>query len=379
MSAANEQATLPALLLDRAERAPGRTALRHKRRGVWEVTTWAGYAADAAAVGLALQGLGLRPGDHLAILAANRPEWLLADLGAQGVGAVTLGLAPTSPAPVVGNQLRSAGVRVVVCEDEEQLDKVLEVRHELPGLVAAVVIETRGVRSLDDPLVHTWADLLSRGRTLDPASWRRQVEALDPGATAAVLLLGGEAVKVAAGALLGAAEPGGLPPATAADEVVSSLPLSGWAERVASIVQPLAVGATVSFAERGGSFAQDLQEVQPTRRLDLADGWQDLHRATERRLADASPLKRAVSRWCIAKGRTIAARRRADAARASDPALGAVCLLVCFGPLRHHLGLARVTAALSTGGSPGPDALAWFEAIGVEVQACSAAPEPVVA
>ena len=369
--------TLPALLLDRAERAPGRTALRHKRRGVWELTTWAGYAADAAAVGLALQGLGLRPGDRLAILAANRPEWLLADLGAQGVGAVTLGLAPTSPAAAVGNQLRAAGARVVVCEDEEQLDKVLEVRPGLPGLAAAVVVETRGVRRLDDPLVHTWADLLSRGRTLDPVSWRRQVEALDPGATAAVLLLEGEAVEVAAEALVGAAEPGGLPPATAADEVVSSLPLSGWAERLTSIVQPLAVGATASFAERGGSFAQDLQEVQPTRRLDRADGWQDLHRVTERRLADASPLKRAVSRWSITKGRTIAARRRAGEARASDPALAAVCRLVCFRPLRRHLGLARVTAALSTGGSPAPAALTWFEAIGIEVQACPDAPDLV--
>ena len=372
--------TLPAQLLDRAERTPGRTALRHKRRGVWEVTTWAGYAADAAAVGLALQDLGLRPGDRLALLTGNRPEWLLADLGAQGVGAVTLGLAPTSPRPAAGNQMRAAGVRVVVCEDEEQLDKVLGVRHQLPGLVAAVVIDTRGVPILGDPLVHAWADVLARGRTLDPGSWRRQVEALDPGVTAVIVLSdGGGSVEVAGDALVAAAEPGVLPPATAADEIVSSLPLATWAERVASIVQPLAVGATVSFAERGGSFALDLQEVQPTRRLDRADGWHHLHRSTERRLADASPLKRAVSRWCIAKGRTIAGRRRAGAARAGDPALGAVCRLVCFGPLRRHLGLARVAAALSTGGSPDPEALAWFEAIGVEVQACVEGPEPVAA
>ncbi len=373
-------ATLPAQLLDRAGRTPGRTALRHKRLGVWEVTTWAGYAADAAAVGLALQGLGLRPGDRLALLAGNRPEWLLADLGAQGIGAVTFGLAPASPAPALGNQMRASGVRLVVCEDEEQLDKVLEVRHEVPGLVGAVVVDTRGVRTLDDPLVHSWADLLARGRTLDPASWRRQVEALDPRATAVIVHHeGGEAVEVAGDALVAAAEPGGRPPATAADEIVSSLPLATWDERVASIVQPLAVGATVSFAERGGSFTRDLQEVQPTRRLDQSVGWQDLHRATEQRLADASPLKRAVSRWCTTRGRAIATRRRSGTARAGDPALAAVCRLVCFRPLRRHLGLTRVTAALSTGGPPDADALAWFGAIGVEVQACPDAPDPVAA
>jgi len=374
-------ATLPAQLLDRAGRTPGRTALRHKRLGVWEVTTWAGYAADAAAIGLALQGLGLQPGDRLALVAGNRPEWLLADLGAQGTGAVTLGLTSTSPAPALGNQMRVAGVRVVVCEDEEQLDKVLEVRQELPGLVAAVVVDPRGVRSLGDPLVHTWADLVSRGRTLDPGSWRRQVEALDPGATAVIVHPDdGGVVEVAGGALVAAAGTGGLPlAATAADEIVSSLPLATWAERVASIIQPLAVGATVSFAERGGSFAHDLQEVQPTRRLDRADGWQDLHRATERRLADASPLKRAVSRWCTSRSRAIAARRRSGTARAGDPALTAVCRLVCFGPLRRHLGLARVTTALSTGGPPDADALAWFGAIGVEVQAWVDAPDPVPA
>lgn len=368
--------TLPAQLLDWAGRTPGRTALRQKRRGVWEETTWAAYAADAAAIGLALQGLGLRPGDRLCLLAANRMEWLLADLGAQGVGAVTLGIDPTSAAPAVGNQMRTSRVRVVVCEDEEQLDKVLEVRLGVPSLVAAVVLESRGVHTQGDPLVHTWADLQTAGRTMDPSSWRRQVEALDPGA-AAVLVLGDGALEVAGDALVAAA--GDLISATQGDEVVSSSPLAGWGERVASIVQPLAVGATVSFVERGGSATRDLQEVQPTRRLDRADGWQDLHRDTERRLASASPLKRTVSRWCTTRGRAIAARRRAGAPRAGDPALGAVCRLVCFRPLRRHLGLARVTVALSTGGPPAPDALAWFEAIGVAVQACPDAPEPVAA
>ena len=121
-------ATLPAQLLERARDMPGRTAYRHKRLGVWDAGTWSGYAADAAAFGLALEAQGVRPGERVAIAADNRPEWLIADLGVQGIGAVTVGIYPTSPAKEVEYLLSHSGAKVVVwlTQDETSFDDRVE-------------------------------------------------------------------------------------------------------------------------------------------------------------------------------------------------------------------------------------------------------------
>jgi long-chain acyl-CoA synthetase len=366
--------SLPALLLERARQIPGRTAYRHKRLGVWDAGTWASYAADAAAVGLALDALGVRPGDRVAVAADNRPEWLIADLGIQGIGAVTVGVYPTSPASEVEYLLAHSGSRVVVCEDEEQLDKVMESRHALPDLVAAVVVDTRGVRNLHDPLVRTWADVLADGRSLDPKAWEAKVEALDPGATAMIVYTSGTTGPpkgaeltsrnlVAAGASFGSVFS-----FTADDEVLSYLPLCHIAERLTSLIDPLVSGYVVNFGEGGTSFPQDLREVQPTLFLGVPRVWEKMLAATEIRMADASFVKRSVYRWCTARGRAAAARRFTGTSKRIDPLLRGVCWLLCFRQLRRKLGLGRVTTALSGAAPISPQVLEWFWAIGVEVR-----------
>ena len=367
-------ATLPALLLERAREAPSRPAFRHKRLGVWEVGTWSSYAADAAAVGLALEAMGVGPGDRVAVAADNRPEWLVADLGVQGIGAVTVGIYPTSPPAEVEYLLSHSGARFVVCEDEEQLDKVMEVRARLPRLAAVVVIDTRGVRSIGDPLVHTWADLLGRGRELDAGAWQAKVASLDPDATAVVVYTSGTTGPpkgaelssrnlVAAGAAFSAAFPG-----RPEDEVLSYLPLCHIAERLLSLIDALAAGYVVNFGEGGETFPQDLREVQPTIFLGVPRIWEKMLAGTEIRMADATFLKRAVYRWCTARGRATATRRLAGAARATDPALRALCWLACFRQLRRKLGLGRVRIAISGAAPIAPQVLEWFWAIGVDVR-----------
>lgn len=357
-------ATLPARLIDRARQIPDRPAYRHKRRGVWEVTTWAGYAAYAAAIGLALDELG--PGDRarVAIAADNRPEWLVSDMGAQGIGAVTVGIDPTSPASEVRRILSTCRVGIVVCEDEEQLDKVIEVRAGLPELVAAVVVDPRGVRNLDDPLVRTWADLLARGRALDPAAWQARVEALDPAAPAIVLGTSGEELTseglIAAGAAFAARVE-----ARTDDEVLSSLSLSHSAERITSIVQALSVGYVVNFGEGGESFPQDLREVQPTVLLGLPGTWERMQSATEARMNGASFLKQRAYHWCLGRGQTLADRPTSTPA---DRAMRGLCGLVCIRQLRRKLGLSRVTTAISATAPVAPPVRQWFAALGVEVR-----------
>ena len=130
----------------------------------------------------------MQPGDRVAIHGENRPEWVLADLAVQGIGAVTVGLYPTSPAAEVEYLLSHSGAVVVVSEDEEQLDKALAVRDRLPALRKIVLIDPRNVRALDDPMVITW-DALERDA--DVEDFARGVEALDPDDTAIVVYTSG--------------------------------------------------------------------------------------------------------------------------------------------------------------------------------------------
>src|SRR5262249_37668389 len=134
-------------------------ALRAKRLGRWEETTWDEYAHRCARVGLGLRELGIGAGDKVAVLTENRPEWLFADLRVQGIGAVTVGVYPTSAESEVAHVLGDSQAKVVIVEDEEQFDKTLLVRDQLPGLAKIVVIDTRGIRSLEDPATMSLEEL----------------------------------------------------------------------------------------------------------------------------------------------------------------------------------------------------------------------------
>ncbi len=138
-------------------------ALRVKRLGRWEEFSWADYERRAASVGLGLRELGVGTGDRVAVLADNRPEWLFADLGTQGLGGVTVGVYPTSSEAEVGHVLANSVAKIVMVEDEEQLDKTLLVRDQLPHLEKIVVMDTRGIRSLEDPTTMSLEELEALG------------------------------------------------------------------------------------------------------------------------------------------------------------------------------------------------------------------------
>ena len=160
--------TLPQMLREQASLRPDKVAIRQKRFGIWKPITWKQYYERACDVGIGLRQLGLNKCGHVAVISENRIEWVLAQLGAGLTGAVTVGVYPTSPANEVAYVLGHSDTEIVVCEDQEQVDKVLERCGELPKLRHVVVIETKGVRSYPADFVSTFAN--SRGdRTRDPA------------------------------------------------------------------------------------------------------------------------------------------------------------------------------------------------------------------
>jgi long-chain acyl-CoA synthetase len=338
--------SLPSMLLAHAAERPDAVALREKHRGLWRETTWAQYAERAARVGLGLRALGVTPGDVVAIHAENRPEWVLADLGAQGLGAIVTGIYPTSPAAEVDYLLGHSEAVVLIAEDEEQLDKALEVRANLPALRRIVVVDPRNIRGLeDDEMLMTFAELEALGEQADRSEWDAAVERLEPDATAIIVYTSGttgppKGAMISHGNLVAAAEAFlQVYDVGPDDEVLSYLPLCHIAERLFSVIDALAAGYVVNFGEGGESFMQDLRDVQPTFFLGVPRVWEKLLAGVEIRMQDASPLKRRIHRagWL----------RR---------------------PLREKLGMSRCRIALSGAAPIAPQVLETFRDLGVPIR-----------
>jgi long-chain acyl-CoA synthetase len=365
--------TLPAVLLRRAAEQPGRVAMRKKHLGLWKQYTWADYADRAAAVGLGLRALGVESGDRVAIHSLNRPAWVLADLGAQGIGAVTVGVYPTSPAAEVEYLLEHSGTKVLVAEDEEQVDKVLEVRDRLPALERVVVVDPRGV-DMSDPQLMTFAELEALGREQGGlAEFAALVARLDP-AEPAIMVYTSGTTGPPKGAILShanlqaAARNGGrVFTVSPDDEVLSYLPLCHVAERLITVIDGITHGYVVNFGDGVDDLAADLRDIQPTFFLGVPRVWEKLLAGITIRMDDASRLKRANYRFWMARGARLARKRwrgRLGPVGALTYALGWVML---YRSLRQKIGMSRIRVALSGAAPIAPQVLEFFWALGVPV------------
>jgi long-chain acyl-CoA synthetase len=362
--------SLPAILLEHARARPDAVALRVKRRGRWEEITWAAYADRVARVAHGLRALGVSAGDAVAIHGENRPEWVIADLAAQGIGATSVGVYPTSPAAELEYLLAHSEAAVLVAEDEEQLDKALAVRERLPALKKIVLIDPRNVRALDDPMIVTWDDLVGEG---DVDAYAQAVATIDPTAVALIVYTSGttgppKGAMLTHANLTWAAERFRQAFGTTEnEELLSYLPLCHVAERLSSLINGLGTGYVVNFGEGGASFAQDLRDVQPTLFAAVPRVWEKMLATVEIRMADASRLKRAVYRAAIGQGRRLAARRMRGELTVADRVVAAACHAAVFRALRHKLGLARVERGICGAAPIAPQVLEFFWALGVPV------------
>ena len=374
MSPPAPAATLPGLLLVRAAERPRDVALRKKDLGRWKQYSWEEYARRTEAVALGLLGLGVERDDRVAVQSGNRPAWVFTDLAVQSIGAVSAGVDPDGSVADLADALERSAAVVLVAEDEEQLDKALEVQARLPALRRIVVVDPRGVRQLDDPAIMTFAELEELGRRkLDDGSdqrWRDGVAALDPSHAAALVhtprgrtAVFSHANLVAAGASF--QEALGL---RADDEMLSYLPLSHVAERVAAIATALVACYAVNFGEGAAEFARDVCEVQPTYFVATPQVWEQMMTTAAVRMEDATLTKRGIYRYWLARGGALAPRRMAGRLRPGDRVVDALGWLLLYRTLRAKLGLARARAVVSRGAPIASPVLEYFWAIGVPVR-----------
>jgi long-chain acyl-CoA synthetase len=369
-------ATLPAMLVQHSDAHAKQVALRVKRLGRWEEMTWADYERRATRVGLGLRELGIGTGDRVAVLSDNRPEWLFADLGTQGIGGVTLGVYPTSSEAEVAHVLGDSVSKIVIVEDEEQLDKTLLVRDQLPQLEKIVVIDTRGIRSLEDPNTISFEELEAIGDQRfrnSPREWRDSVASLPGGHDVAIVVYTSGAAGPPQGVMLSHANLAAAADTTTQfygarpdEEVLSYLPLCHVAERLVSVIAAVRAGFIVNFGEGGESFPNDLREVQPTFFLGVPRVWERLAAGVQFRIANASRIKRwNYNIWQRRGAKVAAARMRGQHRGVVSGFLAWLCL---SRSLRKKLGMSRIRVALSGAAPIAPDVLEYMWSLGVPVR-----------
>ncbi|MGK5115065.1 MULTISPECIES: AMP-dependent synthetase/ligase [unclassified Geodermatophilus] len=376
--------TIVTRVRDRAAATPTAVAMRSKELGLWRETSWAEYWDEVQDVAHALLALGVRRGDRVAIQSENRREWLTTDLGAVAIGAVTVGLYPTNPAAEVVHVLADSGAVVLLAEDQEQLDKALEVGDRTPELRSIVYVEPRGIRGrYRDPRLLHWAEFRARGRehrAAHPGAVEEAMAATRPGDLMTLIYTSGTTglpkgamltvanVEATIGALTGA---GGLldPPAGARDLALSYLPLCHVAERIFTTWNNAATGIQVNFAESIDTVPANLREIQPTFFFAVPRIWEKLLATVQVRQAAASPMKGAIGRvgmkLAAQVGETLA-RTGGRHTAGSRVRYGLAWVLVVRA-LRERLGLRRVRWAGCGAAPVSLDVLQFFLGLGVPV------------
>ncbi len=372
---------MPSWLRDNARRDPERVGLREKEFGIWQETTYAEYWELVRTVGMALRAMGVVPGDKVAIQSENRLAWVVGDLAAQGIQAVSVGLYSTNPAAEVEYLLHHSDSKVLIAEDQEQVDKALAVRDRLPKLERIVYIEPRGVNAYDDPILISWSEFLelgSRHLAAAPDDFDRLVDAIDVEETATIVYTSGttgppkgamlshrnlvwtagEAKSVIAGT-------GAMPDRA---ELLSYLPLCHVFGRLYDLCYAIATRSTVNFAESIDTVVADLQEIQPSYFPAPPRIWEKMSAGAQIRIAHASPLKRLVYGAALQAGMWNADRMLQRGGRGL---LGSVVygagLLLAYRSLQKKMGMSKCRQAVSGAAPIAPDLLKFFMAVGVPI------------
>ncbi|HZN71078.1 MAG TPA: AMP-binding protein [Micromonosporaceae bacterium] len=374
--------TVASRIRDRAQQTPVGVAMREKDFGIWQEVTWAAYWDTVQTVAHALLALGIEPGDRVAIHSENRREWLYADVATMAIRAMTVGLYPTNPPAEVGYLLSHSGAKVLVAEDQEQVDKALQVIDRCPDLERIVYLEPRGIRGrYDHPKLMAWPELLALGeehRRAFPTAVDDRMAAAQPDDIATLIYTSGT-TGPPKGAMLSVSnvdfaidilvQGGGFasPPPGPRDTTLSYLPLCHVAERIFTTWFNAGAGVRVNFAESIATVQPNLQEVQPTILFGVPRIWEKILATVHIRLASASPIKRANAKlWLKVADRMGGTLVRTGGRHTVGTRLMyAIGWVFCYRALRERIGMRRVRYAASGAAPIAPDVLKFFMGIGV--------------
>ncbi len=372
--------TFPQLLRAVGGARPNAEALREKRYGIWQSMTFAHFDERVRRFASGLAALGMQDREPIGILGDNRPEWVIAELAAQSLRGFSLGLYPEGVVEEVAHVLTHGRVRFVVAEDQEQVDKLIDLWDggRLETVEKIIYYDPRGLDKYDLPYLMDFAEVEALGDTWaaeNPGALEAKVAAGTSDDIAILCTTSGTTGKpklamlthynlMSMGRNLMEVDP-----MSADDEYVSFLPLAWIGEQMIALACGLQVGFSLSFPEDASTMQLDMREIGPKVMFSPPRIWESMLSQVQVRLGDAGWVKRTVFGWGYRIGDRFAEHRvRGRTPSLALRALHALADAVALRPVRDQLGLVRIKRAY-TGGAPlGPDVFRFFHAIGVNLK-----------
>ena len=370
--------TFPALLLHHANVRADKPALREKDLGIWQTLSWAQVAHEVRQTACGLAALGVRKNDHVAVVGENRPRLYMAMMAAQSLGAIPVPMYQDAVAQEMVYVLQDAGVRVVVVENQEQVDKMIEIREQAPDLAHVVYDDPRGLRHYTDELLLSWESLQEKGRDYESASpdfYLNTVQSLSANDTAAMFYTSGttgkpKGVVLTHHALIDRARViQKLENLTDREEVLAYLPPAWIGQNMFSYTQLLVTGFTVNHPESPATVSIDMHDIGPTYYFSPPRVLEDLLTQVMIRMEDAGGLKKAMFKSCMALAKRVGMRiLDKEPVGLWDRFKYKVGDLLVYGPLRNALGMSRVRVAYTAGEAIGPDLFSFYRSIGINLK-----------
>ena len=367
--------TISKLFAERCARLGDRTAHREKDFGIWKSYSWRDYWEHAKWIGLGLKALGLQRGEVVSILSEDNKEWLYADMGIQGVGGIASGVYTTDSAHQLAYLINDSDSRFLFVENDEQLDKYLEIQDQVPGLLKVVILDREGLHDLRHDKCVFIDELYDTGRAYEAENhgvFEAEIEKSQPGDTALLIYTSGttgmpKGAMISNENVLATIESGarGLE-VLRQDEQLCFLPLCHILERNVSVYFPLAAQSTVNFAESPETVFDNIREVSPSTFFAVPRVWEKVYSRVLVLAQEATP----IGRWAFNRALK-AGEARADYAMQGKPTPGGVAAryavwdFLVLRNLRRMLGMDRMRRG-GTGAAPiSPELLKWYWSIGV--------------
>jgi long-chain acyl-CoA synthetase len=370
--------TFARLLLDHAARRPSAAALREKEYGIWQTLTWSTLATLVRELACGLHAAGLRRGQHVVVVGANRPRLQASMLAAQSLGAIPVPLYQDAAATEFVFPITNAEIAFAIVEDQEQVDKMLEVREQCPQLARVWFDDPRGLRHYAEPGLASLDALIESGRAFNaanPALFDAEVQATQPGDVAAMFFTSGttgnpKGVVHTHATLIDRAQAGArFDKLTEHEEVLAYLPPAWVGQNIFSYAQWLACGYVVNCPESANTVGIDLNDIGPTYYFAPPRIFEGLLTTVMIRMEDAGTIKKALFHHFMAVARRVGPKLMdGQSVGLLDRLHYALGKLVIYGPLRNTLGLSRVRVAYTAGEAIGPDLFTFYRSIGINLK-----------
>ena len=370
--------TIPRLFWDSVKSRGERVAMREKDLGIWQEISWSHYGEKAKLTGLALHALGLEKGNVVSIASEGNPEWLYTDMGTIGAGGISSGVYTTDSAAQVKYLVNDSATKFYFAENEEQLDKILEVRSECPTLKKIIVYDMEGLNDFHDDQVLSYEEFLKIGEKTNqenPDLWESLVNNVSPDDIAILVYTSGttgpsKGAMINHTNLLYSINTGyDIFDVMEHEEQLSFLPLCHILERSVSVMIPLKTGAVVNFAESIDTVPENIREVSPTVFIAVPRIWEKFYSSITILMKDATFVGKFFYQFSI----NVGSKYKEYFIDGKEPPLSLklsywICNQLVLKNIKKLLGLNNCRYALSGAAPISPDLINWYLSLGIDMR-----------